>query len=205
MKYFCLDTSGSVTAVCAAGEKKVHREDDGFVRASRSLMPMLDDVLKEAGMSASDADFIGVVTGPGSFTGVRIGVSAARSLGYALNIPIVPVNSCELAAYNSRCSGRVLTVSDAGNGFVYTALYDGFKQVLAPSCIRVSELSSLMESVGNVEVAADKKCAEILKVSPVTGEGLAEFAESLFKERQCRYSEVVPVYVRKSQAEEGNT
>ena len=203
MKYFCIDTSGALTAVGAVGERKVYRADDGFVRASRALMPMIDSVLAEAGLKPSKADFIGVVIGPGSFTGIRIGVSTARALSYALDIPIVPVNSCELAAYNSRCSGKVLTVSDAGNGFVYTATYEDMKELSAPSCIRAGDLDAYRAKVSPDAIAADDMYAKILNVEPTRGDGLIGLCGELFDSRHCAYSEAVPLYVRRSQAEEG--
>ena len=103
MRYLCIDTSGSRTSVGAVnGNKRAYLSDDGFVKASRALMPMIDSALKQVELNIADADFVSVVIGPGSFTGIRIGVSAARALAYALNKPVVSVNSCELAAYNSR-------------------------------------------------------------------------------------------------------
>ena len=201
MKYFCIDTSGAKISVGAVGEKSVYLSDDGTAKAGKELMPMLDRALKEAGMTAGDADFLAVVIGPGSFTGIRIGVSAARSLAYALNIPVVPVNTCELAAYNSKCHGKALSVSDAGNGYCFVALYDGKKELVPPTCIRETELEDYTRSCGKITLAADKKYAERLNVKEVSGDGILQFALEKYAERAVSYNDVVPLYVRKSQAE----
>ncbi len=201
MKYFCIDTSGAKISMGAAGERAVYLSDDGSVKAGRALMPMLDKALEKAGMSVDDAEFIAVVIGPGSFTGIRIGVSAARSLAYALNIPVVPVNSCELAAYNSKCHGKVLSVSDAGNGYCFTALYENGNELAPPTCIRDSELDEYVRSCGECTLAADKKYAERLGVAETTGDGIIKLALEKYSSRAQSYGTIEPLYVRKSQAE----
>lgn len=206
MKFLCIDTSGSKTSVGVVnGNKRVFTSDDGFVRASRALMPMIDSALKEAETSVKDVDFISVVIGPGSFTGIRIGITTARALAYALNKPIVSVNSCELAAYNSRkASGakKILTALDAGNGFVFAALYDGETELAAPKCLTLDEFQALHGEIGDCIVAADKKTAQTLSVTPTDGDGIIDLSEKKFERGETMpYNEADALYVRLSQAE----
>ncbi len=91
------DTSAAhCAAALLSGDRVIasRAEDMGRGQAER-LMPLLEDVLKEAGIGWSDLDAIGVGVGPGNFTGIRISVSAARGLALALDIPAIGVNSFE--------------------------------------------------------------------------------------------------------------
>ena len=87
------------------------------------LMPLLQEVLAEAGCTAGAVQAIGVGTGPGNFTGIRISVSAARGLALALGIPAIGVTAFEALA--EAAPGPVLTAVDARRGLVYLAGPDG--------------------------------------------------------------------------------
>lgn len=202
MKYLCIDAAGNSTSVGAVnGDKRIFLCDDGFVRASRALMPMIDDALERAAMRVDEADFIAVTIGPGSFTGIRIGLSTARALAYVVNKPIVSVNTCELAAYNNR-SDKVLTALDAGNGFVFAALYENNKEIFPPRCVTFDEFKALRESCGECAVAADTKTAPILNVEATAGDGIIELAKEKFDRGEIAdYRYVDAMYVRLSQAE----
>lgn len=97
-----IDTSGPV---CAAG---IYDSGKGVLVASKSemlgkghaerLMPMIDEVLREAGLTLKDMIRIGVTIGPGSFTGIRVGVAAARGFALSLGIPAVGVTTLQVVA-----------------------------------------------------------------------------------------------------------
>ncbi len=117
---------------------------------AEQLMGIVGDVLAEAGMRYGDLAKLAVTVGPGSFTGLRVGVSAVRGLALALGIPAVGVSTLEaMAAPFVRDLGRadaVLAVLDAKRGEVYAALYgpDG-KERVAPTAIAPEDLLSLLE------------------------------------------------------------
>ena len=128
MLLLAFDTAGPDCAAALA------RDDQGAARilARRSerigrghaeaLMPMIDEVLGEAGATFADINKIAVTTGPGSFTGVRVGVAAARALALALDIPAVGVGTLETlasAAERSRSHGTALATLDAKRGEIY--------------------------------------------------------------------------------------
>ena len=87
------------------------------------LMPMLEAMLAEAGIGWRDLTCIGVGTGPGNFTGVRISVAAARGLALGLGIPAVGVTSLEALVYGT--AGVRLVTLDARRGAVYAQVFDG--------------------------------------------------------------------------------
>lgn len=210
MKYICIDTSGAKISVCARDENgsTAFLSDDGTQRAARALMPMLNTALLKAAFTINEAEFVGVVVGPGSFTGERIGVVTARTLSFALKIPIVPVNSCFLAAYNGRTAMKAagkkkcLTFSDAGNGYLYAACYDGNgTELMPPSCVDMPTVKNLISENTDAFVVADKKYAQTLGALEADGEGLCELCLEMFPKFAVSFDKVEPLYVRKSQAE----
>lgn len=95
---------------------------DPSVRHGRNLVPAIRDLLAEGGLSPRDLGVIGVGLGPGSYTGLRIGVTAAKTLAYALGIPLLGFDSLEAIA---RCApadtAHVSVIADAQRGDLYTA------------------------------------------------------------------------------------
>lgn len=126
MKILAIDTS-SKYASCAVliGNSIVCEKvlATGLVH-SKSLMPLVEDCLNSANLSLSDIDRIACVTGPGSFTGVRIGVCAVKGLAFTNSIPCVPVNTLDCLKENvPYFNGYVCPIMDARRGQVYCAVY----------------------------------------------------------------------------------
>ncbi|MXV76248.1 tRNA (adenosine(37)-N6)-threonylcarbamoyltransferase complex dimerization subunit type 1 TsaB, partial [Candidatus Poribacteria bacterium] len=93
---------------------------------SSRLMPAIDTVLKWSDLTADDLDGCAVGIGPGSFTGIRIGVATIKSLCYALDKPIVGVSTLETVAYNLRwTNGIICPLLDARRSEVYGAIFQG--------------------------------------------------------------------------------
>ncbi len=103
---------------------------------SRTLLPMAEDMLKNAGLKLADVDLFAVARGPGSFTGVRIGVSTVKGLAWGADRPCVGVSTLEAMAWHGAAAGGlVCPVMDARRGQVYNALFeieDGRPRRLAP-------------------------------------------------------------------------
>ena len=92
---------------------------------SRTLLPMAEDMLKNAELSLEDVDLIAVAHGPGSFTGVRIGVSTVKGLAWGTGKPCVGVSTLEAMAWHGLAAGGVICpVMDARRGQVYNALFE---------------------------------------------------------------------------------
>ena len=92
---------------------------------SRTLLPMAEDMLKNAELTIGDVDLFAVAHGPGSFTGVRIGVSTVKGLAWAANKPCVGVSTLEAMAWNGLAAGGVVCpVMDARRSQVYNALFE---------------------------------------------------------------------------------
>lgn len=93
-------------------------------RHAESLAPMIDFVLRQAGLTVSSIDQIAVDAGPGLFTGMRVGLATAQTMAWALDLPVVPVGSLETIAYGlGPCEDTVAVALDARRGEVYFAVF----------------------------------------------------------------------------------
>ena len=128
MKILGIDTSTPIGSVALIdGENLVAEHTLNIVQAHSSrLMPAIDRVLKWGNITADALDGCAVGIGPGSFTGIRIGVATIKSLCYALDKPIVGISTLEAIAYNLRwTNGVVCPLLDARRSEVYGAIFDG--------------------------------------------------------------------------------
>lgn len=91
---------------------------------SAQLVPQIAALLDKHALGKADVDAFVVVSGPGSFTGLRVGLAAIKALAEILHKPIVPVSLLEIIALASRHEGKVVAVLDAGRGEVYAGEYD---------------------------------------------------------------------------------
>ena len=115
---------------------------------SRTLLPMAEDLMKNAGVRSEQLDAVAVSHGPGSFTGIRIGVAAVKGLCWALEKPAVGVSTLEAMAWNGICApeGSILCCAmDARRGQIYNALFrfeNGAPERLCPDrAVSLSELT----------------------------------------------------------------
>jgi tRNA threonylcarbamoyladenosine biosynthesis protein TsaB len=113
---------------------------------SAQLVPQIAALLAKHGLAKADIEAFIVVSGPGSFTGLRVGLAAIKALAEVLQKPIVPVSLLEVTAIASRAHGKVAAVLDAGRGDVYFGSYEitgDSAQVLQEQLVSESEFLSL--------------------------------------------------------------
>ena len=126
MKILAVDTSATAASVAVAEENKLIGEFsiNTALTHSQTLMPMVDELLKNTGLSVNNIDAVAVNAGPGSFTGVRIGVAAVKGIAFPKNLPCVSVSTLESLAYNMLGNDCIVcSVMDARCSQVYNALF----------------------------------------------------------------------------------
>jgi tRNA threonylcarbamoyladenosine biosynthesis protein TsaB len=139
MRILAFDTSASVTsvAICEGSQLLVEDDSAGSDRHAEILLPKVQRCLADAGLRLADIDLFAVGIGPGSFTGVRVGVATAKGFGLGLQRPVAGVVSLAALAAGAQAEGEWLApVLDAFKGEVFAALYrardGGLERVLAP-------------------------------------------------------------------------
>ena len=187
---------------------------------SQTLLPMIHDMLHNAGVAWSAVDALAVAAGPGSFTGVRIGVAAVKGLAFPADLPCVAVSTLEGMARRFEglpYEGYVLAVMDARRRQVYTALFSVHSGVLKretpDEALTLDELAQrLRERDGSFLVVGDGTalcCAELPDLCPApiglcdaSAVGVARAAVPLLQSGQAvSGDQLLPVYLRLPQAE----
>ncbi|WP_026789914.1 tRNA (adenosine(37)-N6)-threonylcarbamoyltransferase complex dimerization subunit type 1 TsaB [Pleomorphomonas oryzae] len=126
MLTLALDTANDRLAVALAGDGRTVARSEAITRGhAERLFPLVDEVLAAADCEIDQVARVAVNVGPGSFTGIRIAVAAARGLGLALGIAVVGIDALRLiaASLNEPADGPVLSAVDARRGEIYAALY----------------------------------------------------------------------------------
>jgi len=144
---------------------------------SQTLLPLIDEALRGAGLAMADMDAVAVSAGPGSFTGVRIGMGTAKGLALGADIPLIPVPTLLGLAHNvAAYDGVIVPMMDARRGEVYTATYfaqNGVLEEIAP--MRAMPLSTLLEELDTALFVGDGAAVHREKIIETMGDG-ARFA-----------------------------
>lgn len=146
-----VDTSSAVAGFALArGEQLLASiNGDAAVPHSRAFFPQISELLNSAGVCLSDIQLLAVATGPGSFTGLRVGLAAVKGLAHALGNPLVGMNSFDAVALAAKVRGDVVVLLEAGRHEVYFGVR------------RISE-SGLVESIGEDLVGTPEKLVDLI-------------------------------------------
>ena len=151
MKILVIDTSGPVCGTAVMDENKVYSEvaSQNKNTHSTSLMPMVEAALNAAGTEIGDLDAVAAVTGPGSFTGVRIGVATAKGLAHGAGLACIPVDALEaLAVSAGEFDGIVCPIQDARAGQVYGAAFRQGNRLTGDTPVKLEECLDTVEALG---------------------------------------------------------
>ena len=213
MLLLALDSATSVSsaALCddAGGILGYRRGDEGPDQADR-LIELIDGVLRHAGLDYGGIDVIAVNCGPGSFTGIRAGVAAARGLALATGRPVVAVNSLEAlaAVLGPQSAGTIVAALDARRGQVYLQMFDhelvalGEPRAAVPESVRLAGLQAPIRLAGSgaplVRAALPDEVAVLQKSVPQDALGVARraIARLAAGERPVPGDTVKPLYLR---------
>lgn len=193
--YLALDTTGGYLSVAARKGNRTVRflREDAAAQHSVLLMGAAEGVLAGADLSVRECDFFCAVTGPGSFTGIRIGISAAKGFCTACGKPSLGVTAFSVIAHAA--TGEGIAAVPAGGGFYYVCAFDGEKRLSVPA--RLPEREFLRFSEGRKIYGCGGLPAAYEKIDP--GLGLARAVEAA---GPGDFSELAAFYMKKSQAEE---
>ena len=225
MNILALESSAAAcsAALCRGGELTAQFFQNSGLTHSRTLLPMVDALLRDSGHTLEEVDVIAVAAGPGSFTGLRIGVAAAKGLAWPGNKPCAPCSTLESMAWPlAHLEGRLIVCAmDARRQQVYNALFlargGGLERLTPDRAISLAELGEELKKYENPKIAVGdgaQLCYNTLaeqvpglELAPrhlrqQSAWGVARAAEELIARGELVSGEqLVPVYHRLSQAE----
>lgn len=125
MNILVIDTSSHLCSVAIKhNDERIYKTIDEGRTHSETLLPLINKVLEDNNISLDDINVLGVVTGPGSFTGIRIGISTIKAIASAKDIPVVPITSIEVLARNIEEENNYkIGITDAKNDQIYAGIY----------------------------------------------------------------------------------
>jgi tRNA threonylcarbamoyladenosine biosynthesis protein TsaB len=210
---------GSV-ALCEDGEMILEFTLKTGKGSGEYLLALLQQILPKTGRKLAGLDLIAVGTGPGSYTGIRIGLAAVAGLAEGLQVPVYGINTLRIIAENARYgtekAGMVAVALDARRSEVYAALYqaesDELRQILPPQTIRAAEFAVKLGEFENIVLCGDggKNYRAIFETIPSISlaperwdHPLAGWAAQIARHEWDgkRTNNLVPEYLRKVEAE----
>ena len=164
MKYLFIDSATTNLVVAIINDGKIayiYNNNDNHDTSSK-MMPVLAEAFDKAELKPQDIDKIFVVTGPGSFTGIRVGLTVAKTMAYTLNIPIVPISSLEVMASGN--GGTALI--NARRGYVFAGSYDNELNNVYPDSyvLMIDSLTKPYISYDSFDFETVKPNVDVLKV-----------------------------------------
>lgn len=196
------------------GRKITSRSTDEIMGQLKNIDPMIADLMAESGRNMRDLDAVAVSVGPGSFTGIRIGVTTGRTIAQALDIPCVPVGSLETFRELASEKRKAAVIFNARRGQVYGALYgnDG-SDIVEPGPYMLTDIMGAAEGFDDVVWFGDGTDAYRSELGDAviapederlqSAERVCRLGEKLYRQGlTVSYEELLPDYMRKAEAEQ---
>ncbi len=222
MKILSIDTSSNLCAVAVLENANLIKENilDDTKNHSEKIMPVIAQTLEEVNLKLKDIDLIVCDKGPGSFTGIRIGVATVMSFVDSLKMPAIGITSLESLAYNVLLNEHqkpsfICSLVDAKNNNVYFELYSTKSgvplSILEPNCVNINDLIYTLKNYDNICFVGDGAVAHqtllnsnFKTASFSTHNQISSYSlgiAGLNAYNSNRKDDLLPVYLRKSQAE----
>ena len=196
MMMLAVETTAAIASVALLkdGALLAEREADAGKKHAETLLPLIDTLLEENDVTIAQIDLFAVDVGPGSFTGVRIGVSLVNALAFAAGKQVVAVDSLETLALSAgETSHPVAAMIDARNGNAYAALYQAGSTLIEPCAVQTE--SFLAKLPQDVILVGD------VQAEPKTYPRAKHVGVAAFRHVERATEEADPIYLRPSQAE----
>lgn len=223
MKILAIDTSSKICSASILEDNNViiEKHTDDEKTHSQNLMPLVDMLFKESGLALDDMDLLSCCLGPGSFTGIRIGIATIKAFADAKNIPTAGVTSLESLAYNINKTGLIASLIDAKNDNVYYSLfsfngekYSQIDEYKADNIQNILDSLSIYDDeiifVGDGSVVYKDLILKLIKNPQFASESENhQTSISVGKSAYTKYQNgnygdsnfLLPIYLKKSQAE----
>ena len=211
-----IETTGKIGSVAIIDEngRTVNRVTTDSMSHLRELVPMIKELVDELGISLNELDAIAVSVGPGSFTGIRIGLATAKTLAQTLGKKCISVNSLEIFKEKADSDNKVAVIYNARRGQVYGAIYgnDG-SEILAPGPYMLDEVLEVAEEYDDIKWYGDGVIAYADRLSSMNIAEVDEMNQSADMVCRCAclkledgelldFDQLEPEYMRLPEAEQ---
>ena len=199
-----IDTSMANVSISIIKDNKILSiiQEDIPNEHSKYATSYVKKVIDDAGIDANDVDNILVVNGPGSFTGVRIGVTIAKTYGYLIDKGIIPVSSLKSLAISSKHDGVVMSVISANRSSYYVGVYDNnYNEIIDEEFVSRDKLLELINLYNPYIVSNDFNVVSVYRFNKVNLDVL-EIVNYYKDKNKVNYHALVPNYLKLPQAME---
>ena len=217
MKILAVDTSSAICSVALLDDDKLIDEinlDNGRTH-SENLMPLVDEIIRKNDLAVNDIEFIACCVGPGSFTGIRIGVSSIKAIAEVLKVKLAQVTSLETLAANVENEETIVSLIDARNNQVYCGIFDkeyNLKEEALADDINeainhIKQYNGVVITGNGIQVHKELLEKELINVkfaeeNRQLAKNVGKIGYKKLKENAVENADtIIPIYLRKSQAE----
>lgn len=223
MKILSIDTASNICGVSILQDTHLicKLDQDTGRTHSENLMPMIQQAFKQSNLSLQDIDLLACDNGPGSFTGIRIGIATVKAFQDSLSIPCVGINSLEALAYSIKKEGLIASIIDCKNDNCYFALYqlknDNYEEIISPTAETITDALKLCQQNSfnaiNLTFVGDgsEKYKELILakfencvLAPSKNNSLNSYyvgLAGLAKGKEKKSEDILPLYLKKPQAQ----
>lgn len=204
MRCLYIDTSSSFLYTAIVDNSKLisSKSEDYGQSLSEIALPKIVEMFEETKLSPKDVDKIIVVDGPGSFTGIRIGITIAKIYAWTLNIPITTISSLEAMAISSKNKKVHVPILNARRGYVYSAIYDQDYNVLfKPKHIKYSEFVLELSKYDKYEFISNDEFEDKIKLTAYKPD-YVKIVDKYKDKENINPHAVNPNYLKLTEAEE---
>ena len=223
MKILSIDTASNICGVSILQDTHLicKLDQDTGRTHSENLMPIIQQAFKQSNLSLQDIDLLACDNGPGSFTGIRIGIATVKAFQDSLSIPCVGINSLEALAYSIKKEGLIASIIDCKNDNCYFALYqlknDNYEEIISPTAETITDALKLCQQNSfnaiNLTFVGDgsEKYKELILakfencvLAPSKNNSLNSYyvgLAGLAKGNEKKSEDILPLYLKKPQAQ----
>ena len=204
MRVLYIDTSSSYlySAIVEDDHLVASVSEDYGQSLSEIALPKIVEMFNQNQLSPKDVDKIIVVNGPGSFTGIRIGITIAKVYAWSLNLPITTISSLEAMSISSKEKRIHVPMINARRGYVYAAIYDENMEVIhKPEHMKWIDLEKEIKALNNVEIISNDEFDWEVETVPYVPDFVSIITK--FKDKEPINPHAVnPEYLKLTEAEE---
>ena len=208
-----ISTSSNIASVAISKDAECIKElnINNNKTHSETLVPLINELLKKTNIKLQDINLLACDNGPGSFTGIRIGISTVKAIAESLNIPVIAVSSLEGLAYNINHAECICSLVDARNNQVYCGIFDSNHNLLQD--YMADDINNVLQSINQKQdITFVGDCAithkDLLNISNFKSDNLLHAKNinlcafnKFNKGKILNADSILPMYLRKSQAE----